>query len=492
MSDTFVTYTLTTPAQFTGETGGLTDPTLSGSYTVEFDPSGAIVGISNVDLVANVTLGGVTYTTTFGDGSVGPNSIDEAQNPGGGGNYQILLNQGVGSDSNGGSGGGGPFSGLFLDFDKSASQFNTTGPTYSSVTVWTGSGFETLTIGSETPGTITPAPTCYCDGTRLMTTEGEVKVEDLAVGQMLVTASGAQQPIRWIGFRKINMRLHPEPDLVQPIRIAAGALAEGVPTRDLVVSPDHGMLVDGALIPARLLVNHRSITLDSSRAVVTYYHIELEQHDIVMAEGAPSESYLDTGNRDTFENAPVTTMKPDMSVAQRLRMPADGACMPLVTDVDSVLPVWQRLADRAGTSATEAEMAVAGSEDGGIRLVVAGRTVRPVVEQADRLIFALPRDAGEVRLVSGAARPNKARPWIDDRRSLSVAVKDVVADQTMIALDGPAFGTGWWDIEAAGPTSFRWTNGDAKLTLPKGTKLLTIRLHAAMPEAVQVRHAQAA
>jgi hypothetical protein len=492
MSDTFVTYTLSTPAYFTGATGGLTDPSLTGSYTIEFDPAGQVIGILNVNVTASTTLGGVTYSTTFSESSVGANSIDTAQNPGSGGNYQILLNQGSGSDSNGGSGGGGPFSGLFLDFQKTATMFNTGGPTYSSVTVWNGSGFENLSMGSNTAGHITAEVTCYCDGTHLLTTEGETKVEDLAVGQMLVTASGAQRPIRWIGYRKINMLRHPEPDLVQPIRIAAGALAEGVPARDLVVSPDHGMLVDGALIPARLLVNHRSITLDGSKPVVTYYHIELDQHDIVMAEGAPSESYLDTGNRDTFENAPVTTMIPDMSVAQRLRMPADGACMALVTDTDSVLPVWQRLADRAGTSAAEAEMSVAGAEDGGICLVVGGRTVRPVVEQADRLVFALPRDAGEVRLVSDAARPNKARPWLDDRRMLSVAVKDVVADQTSIALDGPAFGTGWWDIEAAGPASFRWSNGDAKMTVPKDTKLLTIRLHAAMPEAVQVRRAQAA
>jgi len=492
MSDTFVTYSISTPAYFTGATGGLSSPTLSGSYTIEFNPSGAIIGITNVDLTASTSVGGVTYSTHFTDSSVGSNSIDLAQNSGSGGNYQILLNQGSGSDSNGGTGGGGPFSGLFLDFDKSASQFNTSGPVYSSVTVWTGSGFESLRMGSNTPGVITPTPTCYCDGTRLLTAEGEIKVEDLAVGQMLVTASGAQRPIRWIGYRTINMHRHPEPDLVQPIRIAAGALAEGVPARDLVVSPDHGVLVDGALIPARLLVNHRSITLDDSKSVVTYYHIELDQHDIVLAEGAPSESYLDTGNRDTFENAPVTTMKPDMSVAQRLRVPADGACMPLVTETDSVLPVWQRLADRAGTSAAEAEMAAAGAEDAGIRLVVDGRTVRPVVEQADRLVFALPRDAGEVRLVSDAARPNKARPWLDDRRMLSLAVKDVIADQTAIALDGPAFGNGWWDIETAGPASFRWTDGDAKVTLPKGTKLLTIRLHAAMPEAVQLRQAKAA
>jgi hypothetical protein len=333
---------------------------------------------------------------------------------------------------------------------------------------------------------------CFARGTLIATPEGEVAVENLAVGQQVVTASGEAKLIRWIGHRTIDIARHPDPELVRPVRIAAGALAEGVPVRDLVVSCDHGMLVDGALIPARLLVNHRSITLDVQAESVTYYHVELDQHDIVIAEGALSESYLDTGNRDTFENASVTVLNPDLSVEQRLRMPADGACMPLVTETAAVLPVWQRLADRAGTSAAEIETSMASAADGGVRLIVGSRTLRPVVAQDDSLIFALPRDADQVRLVSAAARPNKARPWLDDRRDLSLAVKSITADQTAIALDGPGFGSGWWDVESAGPTSFRWSNGDAVVAVPKGTKLLTIRLYAAMPETGQLRQAEAA
>ncbi len=317
--------------------------------------------------------------------------------------------------------------------------------------------------------------TCFAAGVRILTPAGEVAVESLAIGQSVMTASGEAKPIRWLGHRTIDLTRHSRPESVRPIRIAAGALAEGLPVRDLLVSPDHGMLVDGALIPARMLINHRSITEETGAASVTYFHVELDKHDIIFAEGAPSESYLDTGNRNVFDNAAVTVINPDLSVAQRLRMPAHGACMPLVTDSANVLPVWQRLAERAGTTADEVEAGLSPVGNGDIRLVVGSRTVRPVVEEADEVIFALPRDASQVRLVSAAARPNRTRPWLNDRRSLSFAVTDVFADQTAIPLD-----------------SFRWSDGDAVIAVPSGTKLLRIRLHARMLDGGRERQAEAA
>jgi hypothetical protein len=124
---------------------------------------------------------------------------------------------------------------------------------------------------------------------------------------------------------------------------------------------------------------------------------------------------------------------------------------------------------------------------------VAGtRTLRPVVTEGDRMIFALPRDTTEVRLVSAAARPSKARPWLDDRRDLGVAVKAISADETAIALDGPSLGAGWWDVEMTGTSSFRWTNGSASVAVPAGTKLLTVRIHAMMAAAEQTVQAKAA
>jgi hypothetical protein len=355
------------------------------------------------------------------------------------------------------------------------------GPYFSSVV----SDGSLLALSDTVPGLIINAIPCFCAGTRIATPEGDVAVEDLALDQMVVLASGEAAPIRWIGHRSIDLTRHKRPDLVRPVRIAAGALADAVPVRDLLVSPDHAMLVDGALVPARLLVNHRTITEETAARTVTYFHVELDRHDIIIAEGAPSESYLDTANRDVFANAKVAAINADLSVEQRLRTPSHGACLPLVTHPDAVFPIWRRIAQRAGLDVGEGSVfAAAPAGQGNIRLVVGTRALRPIVTEADRLIFALPRDAHEVRLISDAMRPNTGRPWLDDRRELGVAVKAISADQTAIALDGPALGAGWWDMEHAGATAFRWTDGSGAIALPEGAKLLTVWLHAAMAELV--------
>ena len=100
---------------------------------------------------------------------------------------------------------------------------------------------------------------CYCRGSRILTDHGEVAVEDLRIGDRVVTFSGAARPIRWIGHRDIDLTRHPAPEQAQPIRIRANAVADGVPRRDLLLSPDHAVLFDGLLVIARLLVNGASI-----------------------------------------------------------------------------------------------------------------------------------------------------------------------------------------------------------------------------------------
>ena len=89
----------------------------------------------------------------------------------------------------------------------------------------------------------------------------------------------------------------------QPILIRAGALGEGMPHRDLRVSSDHCLHLDGRLVPAKLLVNGASIVLDKGHEVLNYVNIELDQHSVIIAEGIESESYLDCGNRSRFHNA---------------------------------------------------------------------------------------------------------------------------------------------------------------------------------------------
>jgi len=168
--------------------------------------------------------------------------------------------------------------------------------------------FTGLTVGDEfmfgqfgASGTqITVA--CYRRGTRIRTEQGEQTIESLYIGDRVMTRSGTARPIRWIGRRRysgVEVASNPR---VLPIRICAGALGEDSPRRDLWVSPEHAMWIKGQLIPARDLTNGSSIYQERSVAEVTYYHLEFDTHDVIYAEGAPSESFVDDESREHFDN----------------------------------------------------------------------------------------------------------------------------------------------------------------------------------------------
>ncbi|MCJ2093110.1 Hint domain-containing protein [Methylobacterium sp. J-072] len=144
---------------------------------------------------------------------------------------------------------------------------------------------------------------CYCTGTRILTDRGEVAVEALAIGDVVVTASGQHRPIRWIGNRSYIGRFANTNPTVLPVCVKAGALADGVPSRDLWVSPDHALYLDGVLIPAEHLVNGATIVKADRVESLTYWHIELDSHDVLLAEGAPAESFVDDHGRAIFHNA---------------------------------------------------------------------------------------------------------------------------------------------------------------------------------------------
>lgn len=148
---------------------------------------------------------------------------------------------------------------------------------------------------------VTAGVVCYLRGTRIATPDGDVAIEDLRVGDLVMTASGEHHPIKWIGRRRIDCHRHPRPEEVHPVRISAGAFAPDLPGRDLLVSPQHAIFTEEVLIPARCLINGRTVA-QVQMAFVEYLHIELEHHDLLIAEGLAAESYLDVGDRDRFEN----------------------------------------------------------------------------------------------------------------------------------------------------------------------------------------------
>jgi autotransporter passenger strand-loop-strand repeat protein len=182
---------------------------------------------------------------------------------------------------------------------------------------------------------------CYCRGTLILTDTGEVPVEDLRIGDRLMTHWGAARPIRWIGTRSYAGRFAAGNKNVLPVRIAAGALDENVPKRDLFVSPLHAMFLDGMLIPAHALVNGTSIVQATQIEQVEYFHLELDFHDVIVAEGALSESFVDDDSRGMFQNAADhRRLYPDAG-----RKPAEY-CAPIVEDGEELEAVRRRIAGR--------------------------------------------------------------------------------------------------------------------------------------------------
>ncbi|MFC0410609.1 Hint domain-containing protein, partial [Roseomonas elaeocarpi] len=131
---------------------------------------------------------------------------------------------------------------------------------------------------------------CYARGTRILTDRGEVPVEELREGDRVrvLLGDGGFRPVRWVGHRRVALRHHPMPERARPVRFRAGSLAEGVPHRDLVVSPDHALFLGGVLVHAETLINGATVVQEEV-AEVEYFHVELDAHDVMVAEGAAAE-----------------------------------------------------------------------------------------------------------------------------------------------------------------------------------------------------------
>ena len=154
---------------------------------------------------------------------------------------------------------------------------------------------------------------CFAAGTRIETMDGPVRVEDLRVGDFARLAAGGSGRIVWIGSRAVDCARHPKPEAVWPVRVQAGAFGENVPVRDLYLSPDHALFLNGALVPVKLLINGTSIA-PAPRPFVSYYHVELSEHAVILAENLPVESYLDIGDRAIFRHGgDVIRLFPDFA-----------------------------------------------------------------------------------------------------------------------------------------------------------------------------------
>ena len=194
--------------------------------------------------------------------------------------------------------------------------------------------------GTGEPLTSTTA-VCFCSGTLIRTARGDVMVEALRIGDRAVTASGHRRPITWIGHRTIERPTFEQ----RPVRVRAGTFGPAVPARDLFLSPGHPVLVGadadnggGVLVPIMCLVNGTTVARVPVDAV-TYWHVELDTHDILLAEGLPAESFLDVGCRPWFANGIDHALaNPDLVVPGLA-----GRCRPVAVDGPAVQAERRRL-----------------------------------------------------------------------------------------------------------------------------------------------------
>jgi len=137
---------------------------------------------------------------------------------------------------------------------------------------------------------------CLLKGTLIETMSGPVAVENLAIGDLVVTAGCKVVPVKWIGWQRYRKGGAKWGEDVMPIRIASHALDRVTPRRDLYLSPNHALLIDGVLIRAKDLVNGRSISRVPMEQSIDYYNVLLDSHEAIFAEGAAVETYLLLGD----------------------------------------------------------------------------------------------------------------------------------------------------------------------------------------------------
>jgi hypothetical protein len=256
---------------------------------------------------------------------------------------------------------------------------------------------------SAPPGTFTanflssaPLP-CFVEGALIRTPRGDVSVETLKVGDLVVTSSRALRPVKWLGRRKMNCRTHPNPRSVFPIRIAIDAFGPNRPSQDLFLSSGHSACVDligEVLVPVGNLVNGATI-VEVEVDTISYWHVELDSHDILIANNLPAESYLAMGNRGAFEE--LRGFLP-AKLEGRERTHADF-CRPVVTEG----PVLDFIRNRLQTRAEAIGWTRSFETD--LHLVIDSEVRRPLCE-GDVAVFLFPASAREVRLNSNTFIPD--------------------------------------------------------------------------------------
>ncbi|MCP1232206.1 Hint domain-containing protein [Acetobacter indonesiensis] len=449
--------------------------TLSGPYTLNFAYMDGSGNLSNITKSATVTfnpnaktltVNGTTYKYDFSWGNDGSNILVLGSGGVNGGYYAI-------SDAD-------------VDFSK----YTYTNNSYGSNNNWTVTspqGTATALLFDESGNS--GFDPCFLAGTEISVCGSLQKVEDLAVGgqiDIFVDGTAKQQTISWVGksVRTVNSSF-PDDEAGYPVRILKDAISDGVPFKDMLITAEHCLFFDGKFIPARMLVNGRSIYFDKSITSYDYYHVETEQHSVIMADGMLTESYLDTGNRHAF------TQKGNViSIGGSRNLTWDDAAVPLDVSREFAEALFRQIETRAiAAGITKKDAAPELTEEANLHLITdTGVSIRPAREHNGRIIFMIPTGVQSIRIASNASRPSDVvGPFVDDRRYFGVAVGDITLfegnrSRTITSHLTDRELDGWNTLEWE---DCRWTSGNGLLPLgerhPNSVALIAIQIRKTGP-----------
>lgn len=186
---------------------------------------------------------------------------------------------------------------------------------------------------------------CFASGTRIATPTGWTEVQDLTPGDPVLTADGRSVPVLWLG-RQTILPVFTPPERCRLVRLRAGALGQGLPHRDLVVTADHAICLDGVLVTAGALIGAAGIDAVPRSELgenVTVYHVETEDHDLILAEGVPSETYIDYVSRRVFDNYDAFAARfPNGRPLAEMTMPRIVSARQLTPDLGARLGLRRR------------------------------------------------------------------------------------------------------------------------------------------------------
>ena len=327
---------------------------------------------------------------------------------------------------------------------------------------------------------------CFLLGTNILTSKGEKPVESLSVGDEVVAICNngrINRKIVWIGKTDISVDQGKNRNDLYPVCIKAHAFGLNKPHRDLYLTPEHTVYIDGGLIPVRMLVNGRSIVIDKSRDKFQIYHVETEQHSILLSENLMTESYLNTDDKYLFDSD-IVNFGLEFNEHAGHKSWENDAAAPLTVSRSKVEPIWNRLDRRATQLGYKPVIKRAITRNPDLCLITdKGKKIKPVHFKDNIYSFFIPDGTYVVAMNSKTSLPSDViGPFIDDRRTLGVLVSkiSVISNRTLIMFPTDISElSGWHSIEP--DRTDRWTMGLAQLPIEitrfgTGKKLIRVEL----------------